>query len=38
MIRKVTFLHEFGKTKENFKNHRAIFKDLGNKEGVDFNV
>ena len=23
---------------ENFKNHRAIFKDLGNKEGVDFNV
>lgn len=24
--------------KENFKNHRAIFKDLGNKEGVDFNV
>jgi hypothetical protein len=26
------------KQKENFKNHRAIFKDLGNKEGVDFNV
>lgn len=24
------------KQKENFKNHRAIFKDLGNKEGVDF--
>lgn len=31
VIRKVTFLHEFGKTKRKFK-------DLGNKEGVDFNV
>lgn len=33
-----TFLHHLEKQKENFKNHRAIFKDLGNKEGVDFNV